>query len=1419
MADPDQRQPLLCFLAGVALSVMGYSFYSHYEMSRNTPTSAKHTPTRLHDAKLEDDIPLKSLVYLVNSSNATIQGCSVKIAIARAMSARYLSTIIAACQKDQPIQLRSQALTVLQLLTQTEQHRPALLEAGALHVLVDALGSKEPEMTELTQRYVAMAICDLIQGSDANKYAAIDLGILDSIYRILTSSMTQKNELKYWTLMILHQISLSDPFPKALVAHGFVGLLAAMARATFGNTNMPKFCMQSLVRLVASVDTIDSKIVLLELLEYDIVDLISVCLRADDIELIYWAAGLMHEFVLKDVATDQFRAIKDIHTILAGLLSAEEMYISRVVLRTIKFMVYGQDAFRQSMVESSIMKKIMQCLNLDDVDVRYWATLCIHAVASQVESHKDILNASEFAILMELAVQQRVHATPFVADILSLICCIWHNDVLLDKHMELVATTLNALLSWEEVEVQYNAASALFNVVAMRQSFAAVIRDKCLDTLLSVCVMSSHERVQLACAKAVLLLTIKYPRLKPRLVHEVVEPLIETCATISQQLLPIMMMQSVVAVCNAGPSAPLEMDSYRRGSEAFGAMTLLDNISLLLAEPPKERVALLSQFQLPPPTQMQLAGAIYALRYLLENDKLMSGVVTGISIRNDEALSAHDTHEWRRSSSSSSNSHLTHDSAVEIHPGYDLNGEHDDNDDDDDDDDDFYVSPLSVHQEDAPMLVSPTNSASSNTVDQLPKIIRQVVDGLVYQALYPVIGDWWNASPQHQAPLDRVTSDEQLARQMYAQILDWIYRESQLITPFTGTPSTNAANATNATNATHSTTTPGAESMMSDSDNSTRDNDNDDSSTASDDASGNGQVAYSQQMIQLDTFSRALESAEQRIVTTRRALEDLDENKRPPHHHRQEKGCAWMDNKVYTGLASRALLVLRSLLRYPAVRRYLVYEMHFVEMMLYMLQHIPSLTDHILTCLGALFNSSVQLPEESLKRCVLVLWRYMLEPTHIQKQKKTFRYYSGLIMTCGSCMISNTRHAHVPFTRLDTAKSTAFCLINRDNQLEARNDSWTFETVVATHYVRRNTTATAAANRFCYQIKLKTNGLLQVGWINEHGQVDAEAGSGIGDDEHSYGYDGNRCKKWHGRYRLKNTNYGIVWKADDLITCAIDLDAGEIRYYQNGIDLGVAFSKVDKTRTWYPALSLSVGQGCECFFGGPLDPLIDIPEGYVSVHDINFGHVKEEDTESMVSSVLSPAQSSRSGEGDDDDLVTALQDMRLSSPDMVGAASPSSASVPDISFADTLRSPFLYVEIRIALQPSSAPSSIAIGWKNALSKLDVALVYSTAAQNATIYVHAREMLNTPFPLTLQDGDILGLIYTDQQQVAFTQNGHLLQMVSLQIPFVPYLAYTSGSMYAKINYGQDPFVHWTQGNHPAILRRTVHILNRYIGKRT
>ncbi|KAI8993197.1 hypothetical protein BDB01DRAFT_716414 [Pilobolus umbonatus] len=189
-----------------------------------------------------------------------------------------------------------------------------------------------------------------------------------------------------------------------------------MARTTFGNTNMPKFCLQSLVRITSN-----------ELLHHDIIDLIGMCLKGDDGELIYWAAGLMHEFVMQNIASDQFREIKGIHAILMGLLSVDEIYISRVALRVIKFMSSGQSSgqikFRQEIVRIGMVKKIMHCLSMDDDGIKYRVVLCINAIAVQAESHHDILSSPEFETLIDLTISTRVKVSIYIANILSSICC------------------------------------------------------------------------------------------------------------------------------------------------------------------------------------------------------------------------------------------------------------------------------------------------------------------------------------------------------------------------------------------------------------------------------------------------------------------------------------------------------------------------------------------------------------------------------------------------------------------------------------------------------------------------------------------------------------------------------------------------------------------------------------------------------------------------------------------------------------------------------------------------------------------------------------------------------------------------------------------------------------------------------------
>lgn len=71
-----------------------------------------------------------------------------------------------------------------------------------------------------------------------------------------------------------------DPLPKEIMAPDFIAILARMARMTFGNTNMPKFCIQCLVRIVATADSTHAKAILNQLLENNIVDLLAISLRS-----------------------------------------------------------------------------------------------------------------------------------------------------------------------------------------------------------------------------------------------------------------------------------------------------------------------------------------------------------------------------------------------------------------------------------------------------------------------------------------------------------------------------------------------------------------------------------------------------------------------------------------------------------------------------------------------------------------------------------------------------------------------------------------------------------------------------------------------------------------------------------------------------------------------------------------------------------------------------------------------------------------------------------------------------------------------------------------------------------------------------------------------------------------------------------
>ncbi len=62
---------------------------------------------------------------------------------------------------------------------------------------------------------------------------------------------------------------------------------------------------------------------------------------ADHAELVYWTIGLLHEFVIRDIARLELAAVPGIIKIMTNFLNAaEDASIIRIALRTLRYLAH-----------------------------------------------------------------------------------------------------------------------------------------------------------------------------------------------------------------------------------------------------------------------------------------------------------------------------------------------------------------------------------------------------------------------------------------------------------------------------------------------------------------------------------------------------------------------------------------------------------------------------------------------------------------------------------------------------------------------------------------------------------------------------------------------------------------------------------------------------------------------------------------------------------------------------------------------------------------------------------------------------------------------------------------------------------------------------------------------------------------------
>ena len=119
------------------------------------------------------------------------------------------------------------------------------------------------------------------------------------------------------------------------------------------------------------------------------------------------------------------------------------------------------------------------------------------------------------------------------------------------------------------------------------------------------------------------------------------------------------------------------------------------------------------------------------------------------------------------------------------------------------------------------------------------------------------------------------------------------------------------------------------------------------------------------------------------------------------------------------------------------------------------------------------------------------------------------------------------------------------------------------------------------SGKWCYEVTLLTNGIMQIGFAQIITPFSRHAG--VGDDTTSFAYDGCRKVKWN----KERKEYGKIWDIGDVVGVCLDMDKGTLEFYLNGKSLGIAFNNIPKGENiaLFPAISLSRGESCLFNFG------------------------------------------------------------------------------------------------------------------------------------------------------------------------------------------------------------------------------------------
>lgn len=1178
--------------------------------------------TRKPLSKMEDSIRLEDLEVLVRSTSYSLRKSAEQVVLDRAMREQNLDFIVKASYSTDELQILKAVVAVGVLVKNSEKiDRDRLIKHGVLESLADSIvKSVQVGFKELAkmggynfrlQRSASESLFHLIYENEAAKIRltqdnSLVVGVL---LKLMTE--TRNKEIMRWSLFIIHQLSACDSLRSLLIGDGVVPTVSEMLVRNQGDFVLLRTCLHTMVMFVNN-NTEEEVVHLKDMAKYDVFRPAVVSLRADDSDLVYWAAGLLHQFAIQDLHKAEICKTPNIIKSLQNALCSSEAILQRLILRVLSFLCVGNQPFRTNVLaSSSLLARLPVCLASGDNDIVHWAVVLLHDLILSEGSH----TANRMAAMRVLSAGNDV--------IKSLVPLASRTDNIL---IRLVAELLGLFCTMENLQRK-------------------VIEDGCLKAILTYAVSSDSE-LQLWASALLLNVAMMSDEVKGEIIQlGGLKPLMELaigdsdhprCATHAAKTL--------VMLGFLDTKIPVSIKSFGYKTGDFASIYI--NGKEHSPNKPGINVVVmdLMTFQVTETASFDTGHNKEASEQLIECiDMIPVGSLVFMAVRGEANFFLSDKaklclkdvgiedYDFKTGELWSFSGYKNRDKGMPVaflqgfdvveletslNLGYYTNEQVQG----------YILLPLIelLMSTPASLAISKVSELELLTVlarhdnhkevmvnsDGFMDYIVELIDNMSRKT-----ADQLRANPlviAHCIGAMKILTAISIAEESHERfaqhgVLHAILTLLCLI------------NGIQLNHLNEWVSNASGQAKIDKTDNWGTDAD----------------IGLS--------ITHALASPSEHVSAMAEEVKLSASGLRSPFHdHTQD---------VSTPLST---VQSKNSLTKKYRTRALQPESVSGEMTVHddLDEAFSNLTGlsvvTLYNCIDLIANAEDTCEHFFKAGAMQTLWCRLL--TAKESTIQQIALPMEVLLNTFFCMSMLEKYYSDIIFELDERSKTPALVLSAD-RLEVANPNWTFESVRATMCVGRGmSTGPPFPAGWYYEVTLKSAGILQIGWQTEDCRYGPERGAGVGDDKNSCAFDGARCKIWSGPPgEQMNNDYGKEWGYGDVLSCLFSW-SGEVSYWLNGVDMGVAFRGLNPGVNWYPAASVAMDQTCSFNFGDK--PFrYNIPEGYVAVSHVVSNLIKK--TPLRLSSCWTPVSGSFESIVEEDEELNDEEELETSTADTV----------------------------------------------------------------------------------------------------------------------------------------------------------------------